>query len=388
MFHERRFQLDSAIKTRKASTILSISSDGTTLAVDSDDESLQTLSITDDEIIIKRFEFEPISPNLEMVFALSPDGQYLATYEKEIRQDYHPSEIAIRLHDTSTGSVVHEFDWNVVFPTPDSKPEITRLQFLAGGRHFSALTKRGEVAIWSTANRNLLRFVGQGSLRSHGMVLSHDEHWFISLESNIEYSGLDHPVSSHVGRYFLLLNDLYAYQSRVCYNFERSSSPFWARGRSLPFGVTRLGGIEQVEFGIWNSYSGERIRDLTLHELPNDLDSPWSIPVYSFHLSHNDKLLAGHIDGAINMWNVASGENLTVKRPTTRHLVGFTTDDRFLICHDAHNLYVWDIGKQAWTGTHPIKGKISNITMSDTNRVVATIWNGEHWEIAIIDLSL
>ena len=395
MFNQHSFQLTSPVKQRDNKTFVSISADGSTMAVETENNIITLIWLTDGEFVTKHHEFEQSSHEFGRAFALSPDGQYLATYGERIQRKPYRIEFAIQLWETSKSKIVHEFDWNVVFPTDNFQPRIIRFQFLADGKQLAAFTVRGEVAIWSTINGNLLRFIGQSSHRSHEMVLSHDGKWFVALEDNVEPSQPDHPSALPLGRYYELHGSLYAYQSRVCYNFERHGMPIRRRSfPSVPLGVAYLGRVNEFIFNVCDAYTGEQVRNLAFpipeNVMVDRVRQSWGVQLAcDFQLSHDDSILTATVDSNIFLWDTECGDiSQIITRDESLRVIGFSQDDRFTICHDKHHLFIWDIHKQVWAETHSIAGEINKATMSDTNRVAASVWNKDQWSIAVIDLSL
>jgi len=257
------------------------------------------------------------------------------------------------------------------------------------------------VAIWSTENGNLLRFIGQSSRLSNDLVMSHDGKWFISLEDNlyrstvVDYRSVLEVIT--VGRYYQVDNNLYGYQSRVCYNFERSGNPQMNRSyssSSVPLGVTYLGEVEPIIFNMCDAYSGAQIRNLVFPMPENVMidrtRKTWNTRFASdFQLSHDDSMLVAIVDSNIFMWDTASGDIIQIiTRDESLKTVGFSTNDHVLVYHNENTVFIWDIKQQTWAGTHVIAGKISRVVMSDTNRIVATVEKDNQWSIIVIDLSI
>ena len=227
------------------------------------------------------------------------------------------------------------------------------------------------------------------------MIMSHDGKWFVSLEDNVDrFPKMDHPQAEAVGRYYQTFGSVYAYQSRVCYKFERLGNPLWYRNTPMPVGMIPVGSPESIPFKVWDGYSGTLLRDLIL-PMPENIfvdraGKSWNEPIVNgFCLSHDDSMLIATLDSNVFLWDIGSGDiSQIITRDESLKVIGFSTDDRFLICHDVNTLFIWEIKNQAWVGTYHIDGQISKAVISDTNRIAATIWNGEHWEIAVIDLVL
>jgi|GEM_PF-5454938 len=115
MFHERRIELTSPVKKGDNHTLISVSADGTTLAVETKDNTVTILRVADDEIVIRQQEFIDTEHKSDRILAVSPDGQYLAIYSHY--WNYREKEELIRIWNTNTGEIIQEFDWSMVFPT-------------------------------------------------------------------------------------------------------------------------------------------------------------------------------------------------------------------------------------------------------------------------------
>lgn len=392
MFYERRFSIEEAT-TKNAHARYSIADNNSCIAIQFGFEPISLYGF-DGSKIVKRATL-PYKHGYQSVgsnFVVSPDGQHVATYSS-----YPDHWDTIKLWDTHTEKLLHEYIAQAEFPINRSNPSIMNLSFRADGKQLVALTDLGEVAIWSTINGNLLRFVGSNSINTHAMALSHDGNWFVSLDDNVE--GLPSYTNNtvyFVGRYRQRGRRLYGYKLNLRYFLERlfhSASPLETSQplpNYLPPDTIRVGEVEAVVFKIWDAYSGAPIRDLALPKSDNEIASrTYSSWIRSFLLSHDDLLLAGVADETIYIWNTITGDiSQTIILDTKFHLLDFSQDDYYLICYGASGIQLWDVEQQAWTVNYTIEGQLQSVAMSDTNRISATVWNGKHWEIAVIDLYL
>ena len=144
MFHTRSFQSKFKIKNGENGSQVSISHDGSTVTAETEDNTLLILYLEDDKIINKMMILAQGNQLVIKVFALSPDGQYLATYSEQIRHDFRHPEFAIHLWDTKTGNIFHEFDWNVVsqHATTDQRyTDFSSCQMVINLRHLQFVGK-------------------------------------------------------------------------------------------------------------------------------------------------------------------------------------------------------------------------------------------------------
>jgi hypothetical protein len=380
MFHEQRFPIAEATERYSGGYSISISNDGNCIKTDFGN----ILWLENNISKIMPLSLEQQGKKWSTTTVLNPDGSHITGYVSD-HWEHVPS---IRLWDTRSGKLIQEYHWKSEFPFDRPKSSV-ELHFRDHGRQLVALTSLGEVAIWSTINGNLLRFVGGSSIFSSGMVISHDTNWFISLDRNPKQLGRN----SHLGyvSHNLLWKDrLYGYKSHAHFERARESAhlPSGYSSHIFPIGMTQVGELEPVVFKIWDSYSGAPIRDLELPKVEEDIRYSYNFSLQNFQLSHDDTLLASEFNKSILVWDLNSSEIIqTITHSERLTLIGFSQDDRFLIYHDVSQINIWDIEMQDWIGTHPIEGEIRRATISDTNRVAATVWNGEYWEIAVIDLN-
>lgn len=393
MFHERRFPIEEA-NTKNDFVKHSMADNSNCIAMRVGYDAI-TLHDFDGSDIVKRATL-PLKHGYRSVgdnFVVSPDGEYVATY----KNTYPDHWDTIKLWDTHTGQLVHEYTLRVEYPINRCNPSFIDLSFRADGKQLVALTELGEVAIWSTINGNLLRFVGGNSVNTHTMALSHDGSWFVSLDDNadtISLSNRRYKSILFVGRYVQSDKQLYGWSTNFQYFLERlfyhvrkgeTSQPSPMR---LSSHEKWVGEVEIVVFKMWDAYSGAPIRDFALHKPENDIASrTHDSRIHSFTLSHDDTLLAGIANQALYIWNTLAGDIVqTITLDTVRHILNFSQDDRYLICYDTSHIHLWDVEQQSWTTSYNLAGQLRSVMMSDTDRISATVWNGEHWEIAIIDL--
>lgn len=378
MFRERRIPFEQSNNKNHGGYSISISGNGNCIGLDFGN----ILWFNNDIINNLPLSLEQQEKKRTTATVLNSDGSYIAGYVS----DHWEHVTAVRLWDTRSGNLIQEYHWNSEFPYDRPKDGI-ELYFRDNGKQLVALTSLGEVAIWSTINGNLLRLVGGSSVFSNGMVISHDTNWFISLDINpkwrgrLSYAGF---VSSNLrwGDY------LYGFKSRDQFHRVRNRKAY-DFASVYPIGMTRVGELEPVVFKIWDAYSGAPIKDLELPKVKEGKHYFYNLYLEHFELSQDDQLLACEFDKSILVWNTNSGKILQKLTHSERlKLIGFSQDSRYLICHDISQIHIWDIVQQTWIAKHTVSSQLRSITISKQNRIAATVWNGEHWEIAIIDLDL
>ena len=150
-----------------------------------------------------------------------------------------------------------------------------------------------------------------------------------------------------------------------------------------------MANLNPVVFKIWDSYSGAPIRDIELPKVEEGKLYCYNLHLRHFELSQDDRLLASEFDESILVWDINSGEIIqTITHSEPLKLIGFSQDNHYLICHDVTQIHLWDIEQQTWITNYTITGEIRRAVVSKQNRISATVWNGDYWEIVIIDLDL
>ena len=178
MFYERRFPIEEATKRDFRGYSISISDDGNCIRPDFGN----ILWLDNDIIDSTPLSLEQQGKKWITATVFNPDGSHIAGYVS----NHWENVIAVRLWETQSGALIREYHWNSKFPF-NRPTDGVELYFRDHGKQLVALTSLGEVAIWSTINGNLLRFIGGSSIFSKGMTISHDGKWFVSVDLNLEF---------------------------------------------------------------------------------------------------------------------------------------------------------------------------------------------------------